>query len=130
MPDDERDDETIFWERFFEKLQPLREAGQKVTGSVDASPIGDASTEPVTFCPASLRGCNFSKKRSQKIVSSSRSSSGTMCVPPPRPHEAIARALGGKQVQHQFSENWLTVVTLCCPSRTRRRAAILITNGT
>ena len=34
MPDDERDDETIFWERFFEKLQPLREAGQKVIGSV------------------------------------------------------------------------------------------------
>ena len=43
MPDDERDDETIFWERFFEKLQPLREAGQKVIGSVDASPIGDAA---------------------------------------------------------------------------------------
>ena len=43
MPDDERDDETIFWERFFEKLQPLREAGQKVIGSVDASPIGDAT---------------------------------------------------------------------------------------
>lgn len=43
MPDDERDDEAIFWERFFERLQPLREAGEKVIGTVDASPLGDAA---------------------------------------------------------------------------------------
>lgn len=43
MPDDERDDEAIFWERFFERLQPLRAAGEKVIGTVDASPLGDAA---------------------------------------------------------------------------------------
>lgn len=42
MPDDERDDEAVFWERFFERLQPVREAGEKVIEKVDSSPIGDA----------------------------------------------------------------------------------------
>ncbi|GIS49500.1 MAG: hypothetical protein Ct9H90mP23_1720 [Methanobacteriota archaeon] len=42
VPDDERDDEAIFWERFFERLQPIREAGGKVIQKVDSSPIGDA----------------------------------------------------------------------------------------
>ena len=42
MPDDVRDDEAIFWERFFERLQPIREAGGKVIQKVDSSPIGDA----------------------------------------------------------------------------------------
>ena len=41
MPDDERDDEAIFWERFFERLQPIREAGGKVIQKVDSSPVGD-----------------------------------------------------------------------------------------
>jgi len=42
VPDDERDDEAVFWERFFERLQPIREAGGKVIQKVDSSPIGDA----------------------------------------------------------------------------------------
>ncbi len=42
MPDDERDDEAVFWERFFERLQPVREAGEKVIEKVESSPIGDA----------------------------------------------------------------------------------------
>ena len=42
MPDDERDDEAIFWERFFERLQPIREAGGNLIQAVDSSPIGDA----------------------------------------------------------------------------------------
>ena len=42
VPDDERDDEAVFWERFFERLQPVREAGEKVIEKVDSSPIGDA----------------------------------------------------------------------------------------
>ena len=41
MPDDERDDESLFWEQFFERLQPVREAGQKLIDTVDTSPIGD-----------------------------------------------------------------------------------------
>ena len=41
MPDDERDDESLFWEQFFERLQPIREAGQKLIDTVDASPVGD-----------------------------------------------------------------------------------------
>ena len=38
---DERDDEAVFWERFFEGLQPLREASQKAIGALDSSIIGD-----------------------------------------------------------------------------------------
>ena len=41
MPDDERDDESLFWEQFFERLQPVREAGQKLIDTVDASPVGN-----------------------------------------------------------------------------------------
>ena len=41
MPDDERDDESLFWEQFFERLQPIREVGQKLIDTVDASPVGD-----------------------------------------------------------------------------------------
>ena len=41
MPDDERDDEAIFWERFFERLQPIKEAGVKVIQTIDSSPVGD-----------------------------------------------------------------------------------------
>jgi len=42
VPDDERDDEAIFWERFFERLQPIREVGGNLIQAVDSSPIGDA----------------------------------------------------------------------------------------
>ncbi|DAC33411.1 MAG: MMPL family transporter [Candidatus Thalassarchaeaceae archaeon] len=41
MSVDERDDEVIFWERFFERLQPVREAGKKVLTAIDYSPVGD-----------------------------------------------------------------------------------------
>jgi len=41
VPDDERDDEAIFWERFFERLQPIKEAGVKVIQTIDSSPVGD-----------------------------------------------------------------------------------------
>tara|TARA_B100000214_G_scaffold132271_1_gene94090 strand:+ start:13148 stop:16552 length:3405 start_codon:yes stop_codon:yes gene_type:complete len=42
VSDDIRDEEEIFWERFFERLQPVREAGQKILNTLDSSPIGNA----------------------------------------------------------------------------------------
>ncbi|PDH23897.1 MAG: hypothetical protein CND29_03345 [Marine Group II euryarchaeote MED-G36] len=42
MLEGERDDEEVFWERFFERLQPIREAGQKILTTIDYSPVGDA----------------------------------------------------------------------------------------
>ena len=39
---EERDDEAIFWKRFFERLQPLREAVEKTIGVIDSSFIGSA----------------------------------------------------------------------------------------
>ena len=40
MSEDNRDEEEVFWERFFERLQPAKNAGKKILNKLDSSPIG------------------------------------------------------------------------------------------
>jgi len=40
VSEDNRDEEEVFWERFFERLQPAKNAGKKILNKLDSSPIG------------------------------------------------------------------------------------------